>query len=273
MRAGSFFGYLTYTLIIIIITRVSYTYDKGDYTKLKEKLSINWDHLLQGKTAQEAMDIFETKYKEAVCECVPKKTFDTAKGPKPLWLNSHALRKVKKKHSSWTRYLNTKDGNDYLVYICERNAATHAVRRAKRDYEREIAKECRKNSKVVWNYLKRKTKTNMPNLRKPDGTYTTCDKEAADALKEQYSSVFTKESTDNLPDVTAKTLITDKLTKFTIEEAEVLKILKNLKTSKSPGLDQIHPRVPGGSSRHPITSINTDIQEKCRNRSTAKKLA
>ena len=239
-------------------TRVSYTYDKGDYTKLKEKLSISWDELLEGKSVQEAVDLFEEKYHAAVSECIPQKTFDTAKGPKPLWLNSHALKRVKKKHSSWLRYLNTKDGNDYLVYITNRNAATHAVRKAKRDYERAIAKECRKNSKVVWNYLKRKTKTNMPNLRKSDGTYTKNDKEAADALKDQYFSVFTKERTDNLPDITAKTLKTDKITNFNIEEAEVLKLLKNLEVNKSPGLDQIHPRVLKEAAdilAHPLTLI------------------
>ena len=97
------------------------------------------------------MDVFEVKYHDAVDQCIPKKKSDTAKRPKPLWLNSKALKKVKKKHSSWTRYLNTKAGNDYIVYIQNRNAATHAVRKAKKEYERKIAKECRKNSKGVWN--------------------------------------------------------------------------------------------------------------------------
>ena len=239
-------------------TRVSFTYDKGDYAKLTEKLTINWDELLQGKDAQEAMDIFEETYHAAVKQCIPQKTYDSAKGPKPLWLNASTLKKVRKKHSSWIRYLNTKDGRDYLEYISNRNAATHAVRRAKREYEKAIAKECRKNSKVVWNYLKRKTKTNMPNLRRADGSYTTNDKEAADALKEQYFSVFTKETTDNLPDIADKPLKTDKLKTFKIDEAEVQKILKNLQANKSPGLDQIHPRVLKELAEvlaHPLTLI------------------
>ena len=239
-------------------SKTSYIYDKGDYEKLKQTLSLDWDSLLRGKSVQEAMDIFEQKYHSAVKECVPHKKSTTPKGPKPLWLNAHALRKVKKKHSSWTRYLNTKDGGDYQVYIYHRNEATHAVRKAKRDYEKAIAKECRKNSKVVWNYLKRKTRGNMPNLKRADGTFTSTDKEAADALNDQYFSVFTKERTDNIPDITPKPVKTEKLKTITIREADVLKLLKGLQPNKSPGLDQIHPRVLKEISdtvAHPLTLI------------------
>ena len=239
-------------------TKTAYVYDKGDYTKMKERLTINWDELLTGKSAQESVDLFERKYHEAVNECIPQKKVDSAKGPKPLWLNAHALKKVKKKHSSWTRYLNTKDGTDYQEYIRKRNEATHAVRRAKREYEKAIAKECRKNSKAVWNYLKRKNKTSMPNLKKTDGSTTTSDKEAADALNEQYHSVFTREDTDNIPQMTPKELLTEKLKTFTIEENDVLKALKNLQTNKSPGIDQVHPRVLkelADTLAHPLTLI------------------
>ena len=98
----------------------------------------------------------------------------------------------------------------------------------------------------------------MPNLRRADGSYTTNDKEAADALKEQYFSVFTKETTDNLPHIADKPLKTDKLKTFKIDEAEVQKILKNLQANKSPGLDQIHPRVLKELAEvlaHPLTLI------------------
>ena len=180
---------------------------------------------------------------DAVHECIPQKKINSAKGPKPLWLNAYDLKKVKRKHSSWTRYLNTKDGDDYQAYIRKRNEATHAIRRAKRDYEKAIAKECRKNSKAVWKYLKRKNNTNMPNLKKSDGSTTTSDKDAAETLNEQYFSVFTREDTDNIPQMTQKVLLTDKLKTLKIDENEVLKALKNLNTNKSPGIDQIHPRV------------------------------
>ena len=239
-------------------TRMSYTYDKGDYDKMKQMLSIDWDEMLNDKSVQEAMDLFEEQYHAAAKECIPQKASDISKGPKPLWLNSHALRKVKKKHSSWMRYLYTKDGQNFQVYITQRNQATHAVRKAKRDYEKSIAKECRKNPKVVWNYLKRKTKTTMPNLKKSDGSYTSSDKEAADALNQQYFSVFTRETMDNLPEINEKLLKTDKLKNFNIDEAEVTKILKGLQTNKSPGLDQIHPRVLkelADTFAHPLTII------------------
>ena len=65
-------------------TKISYTYDKGDYVKMKDTLTANWDDLLHGKSVQEAMDIFEEKYHAAVEECIPRKKSDSAKPPKPL---------------------------------------------------------------------------------------------------------------------------------------------------------------------------------------------
>ena len=98
----------------------------------------------------------------------------------------------------------------------------------------------------------------MPNLKKTDGTTTTSDKEAADALNEQYHSVFTREDTDNIPQMTPKELLTEKLKTFTIDENDVLKALKNLQTNKSPGIDQVHPRVLkelADTLAHPLTLI------------------
>ncbi|KAI0217452.1 hypothetical protein LSAT2_030747 [Lamellibrachia satsuma] len=37
---------------------------------------------------------------------------------------------MRKKHSSWIRYLNIKDGQDFQVYINHRNTAQHAIIRA-----------------------------------------------------------------------------------------------------------------------------------------------
>ena len=78
-------------------------------------LDINWENEFRDCNAQEAMDQLEKKYNDAIEECVPKTTIhDHSVVVKPSWLTNHALRKVKRKHSAWIRYLNTKAGKDYL---------------------------------------------------------------------------------------------------------------------------------------------------------------
>ena len=155
----------------------------------------------------------------------PTNTFETSRQDKPLWLNFNALKKVKKKYHSWIRYLNTKQGQDYQEYVNNRNIANRAVRKARKDFEKSIAKDCRKNPKCVWRYVRscNKMRTSIPNLKKKDGSLTTSDKEIADVLNEQYVNAFTKEDTTNIPEIPAKLLITEVLNSFQVCEEEVLK--------------------------------------------------
>lgn len=225
--------------------RTSYAYDKGNYDQMRNMLNIDWETRLEGLSTQEAMNTIENLYNEAVEQCVPKNQYSRSQKPKPLWLNKHAIRKCRKKHSSWIRYLNTKSGEDYSNYIKDRNAANKEVRKSRRDFEVNIAKECKSNAKGVWNYIKkqRKSGNTMPDLKRKDGSFTSNDGEAAETLNEQYFDTFTKEDTANIPDIESKPLETDPLRTFNLNRERVMKVIRNLKINKSPGIDRIHPRV------------------------------
>ena len=225
--------------------KISYAYDKGRYNQLREMLNIDWNTELQELSTQEAMNRFETLYKEAVDQCIPKNEFSPKRKNKPIWLNQSALRKCRKKHSAWIRYLNTKNGDNYANYIQERNAANKEVRKSRKEFEKKLAKECKANAKGVWKYIKKQRKSGnaMPDLKKKDGSYTTNDQEAAEALNQQYYDTFTKEDLANLPDIETKPLLTEPLRGFDISRERVLKVIKQLKINKSPGIDGIHPRV------------------------------
>ena len=226
--------------------KVSYCYDKGDYNQMREMLSIDWNSTLEGLDAQESMNKIEALYKEAVERCVPKRQQTTSKNcNKPIWLNKSAIRKCRRKHSAWIRYLNTKSGERYQQYIRERDAANKETRKSRREFESKLAKECKANAKGVWNYVKKQRKSGnaMPDLKKKDGSYTSNDQEAAEALNEQYFDTFTKENITNIPDIDKKPIRSDPLRNFNINRERVLKAIKNLKINKSPGIDGIHPRV------------------------------
>ena len=241
-------------------SKTSYSYDQGNYEQMRQMLNIDWDAALRSLTAQDSMDKLESLYNEAVEQCVPKKKYSTTRKPKPLWLTRSAIRKCRRKHSSWVRYLNTKSGEDYMQYITERNAANKEVRQSRRNFEAKLAKECKSNAKGVWNYVKKQRKCGnaMPDLKREDGTYTSNDEEAADTLSEQYLKTFTKEDTTNIPDIESKPLQTDSLKTYNINRERVLKVIHSLKINKSPGIDGIHPRVIKEIAdiiSHPITMI------------------
>ena len=124
-----------------------YQYDKGDYKKMAEILNIDWTAELRGCSTQEAMNRLDQRYKAAEEECIPKSNINNPNGIiKPPWLNNHALRKIKRKHSAWIRWLNTKYGVDDLRYISRRNEAKLATKQARKEFEEKLAKECRGNS-------------------------------------------------------------------------------------------------------------------------------
>ena len=68
--------------------------------------------------------------------------------------HKHSFRKVKKKFSSWCRYLNTKQSQSYRDYITKRNESTKENKKARKDFEMKVATECRTNPKAVWHYMK-----------------------------------------------------------------------------------------------------------------------
>ena len=217
---------------------------KADYEGMKKALDVNWPDLFEGKSVQEMADMVEQAIADVIDRYVPKVDQDkNVKRAKPLWMNRNTLRTVKKKHHAWIRFLNTKDGGDYQNYVKARNEATHATRKARREFESRLAKEVKGNHKVFWNYVnhRRKSKCGIPDLRNATGDFVSNDKDKANLLNHQYASVFTDEDLSSIPTPTTRPLESDM--KVTVTVQRVHAKLKALKIDKSPGPDNIHPRV------------------------------
>ena len=220
-----------------------YKYPKTDFESFRKHMDRDWGNLLKDKNAEEAYTIYLNQYKEAREKYVPKvtvKTSDTFN--KPIWMKHSTMMLIKRKRRTHIKYLNTKAFLDKLAYHSVRNQVTSAVRNDRIAFERNISKEIKNNNKVFWRYVnsQRKSKTSIPDLKKKDGTTVTTDKEKAEILNEQFTSVFTQEDTENLPNL-EPIHITSVFDDFIIKPEEVEKKLKSLRTDKSCGPDEIHP--------------------------------
>ena len=82
-------------------------------------------------------------------------------------------------------------------------------------------------------------------LKTETGEFIMENKDMADELNRYFGSVFTREDTNNLPDVIVARGpgVTEELKEIHISQKMVLDRLMGLKADKSPGPDGLHPRI------------------------------
>ena len=222
-------------------------FQKGDYTKMKDDLNIDWKKFLS--RYEEDVDgmwkAFYEKFKETERLCIPQKILRRNNNNNLTPLDRKGISKRKKKHRLWKKYQETKEGKDYLEYCKCRNQVRSLTRKAVKEKEKSVAKYVKTNSKIFWKYVNSKTKINatIPELgcEKNPNNKAKDDAEKAEMLGKYFSSVYVKEKGWTWDLNCAKSPIT--VFNFEVTRDDVLKKLQELNANKSPGPDQMHPRV------------------------------
>ncbi len=238
-----------------------YLYDKGEYKKIAAKLdAVDWNNTLQDLDVCSAWSVLTDELDQAIDEHIPKKNFSNipTKHKSAPWMDTDTLKKIKDKQKLFRKWMETKNENDRLSYCKARNQIRKVTRNAIKSFEKGIASQAKSNSKHFWNYVrtKLKTKQGVAELKKNDGTRTTNDTEKAEELSSFFQKVFTKETEDDIPELPE--LDIPELDSLQVEEEDVLKHLKSLKINKSPGPDDLHPRILSELSKslaRPLTII------------------
>ena len=168
-------------------------YSKGNYDKLRSMLDIDWDSILEDKNnVQEAYDLFESILLNGISTCIPAKKVSGAVNCKPLWMKPDALKTSKVKRHLWAKYKQTRHRNDYKTYAKARNKNSHELRKARRNFERKLAKNIRNNVKSFWKYVnsKKKNKSKVNDLKNANGDFVSEDGKKAEVLNLQYGRIF-----------------------------------------------------------------------------------
>ena len=107
-----------------------------------------------------------------------------------------------------------------------------------------MPKAPKSNPKAFYNYAnsKLKTKSGIGNLEADKGKVTS-DKGKAQTLNDFFTSMFTREDTQDIPDLGINGEIKVPLQDLHVTSDDVRKKLEKLAPSKSPGPDQMHPRL------------------------------
>ena len=242
-------------------------YNKGDYKKLNDYLNnIDWKELFIDKDLDECVAILYDQVNAASKESIPTKQCHK-RNSQPPWMNKRARKAIRKKYCAWSRYQQSKTYNQYLNYTKERNRTSKILRTTKKNFEKRLAEDCKRNPKALFKYanFKNKTKKNVIRLKDSNGNILTKDSENAGLLNDFFKSVHTEEldspeltlgqaanilwneepttnifsDNDNLSRKEPSFQLTDiEITKEIIEEE-----LKKINPIKSNTPDCIHPRI------------------------------
>ena len=222
-----------------------YSHQNGDYVKADGFFSeMDWNALLSDKESSQMYTDFSSRCKLVIDECVPK--YKNSNGiRRPRWMTKEVKNQLSAKERAWKRLRARKTGARKDRYKEERNKATELVRKAKRNFEKALIKDLKKNKKKFWSYIRSKTKIKETILRvaNENGTLTGNDTETASQVNKAFVSVFTKED-PNIPIPPIDYNYNGSfLSNLEIAEEMVNKVLSKLKVNKSAGPDGISPRL------------------------------
>ena len=214
---------------------------KADYDKIKDDVNnVCWSAMFQDKDAEECWIILRDQLHKSTEDHVPVQR--PRKPGKPPWMNQQVLRIIRRKKRCWKRYSMHKDNTSHQEYKKAEKFAKNAVRNAKKKFEKSLAKEAKSNPKAFYKYINSK-KSNRESIGplKVNSTLIDTDKDMAETLNNFFQSVFTKENTDELPELSDIKEGIPLLENIVFSEKDIKEKLLKLNPFSAPGPDNINP--------------------------------
>lgn len=244
------FLFKCYSIMEPKIKRVK-CYSRADFAKINSIVSgIPWNDVLDEHTddVNAMWEAFERKLQDIVEKNIPTREIVMGRSGKYKYpIDKETLKKIKEKHALAKRAKGSRNPDAQVKYKKIRNQVRKSTRSQRKKFEKDLAERSKLHPKAVWEYIKSKSKTKVEvgdlytDPGNPNSPKTSVDKRKADILSEYFSDVFTVENEDEILPTIEDRNISNIMDHVEIEEAEIKKILKGLKTDKTPGPDQISP--------------------------------
>ena len=107
----------------------------------------------------ECLEVFYEVVRRETERCIPKKV--RRKSSRPLWMSGNIIRMIRKKRRLWQNYTSSEyyrqDYGSFQAYKEVEKRVRAEVKKAKRKFERKLAKQSKKNSTQFYSYLKKTT--------------------------------------------------------------------------------------------------------------------
>ena len=219
---------------------------KADFPKMKRMISsINWEERMSSMSGQEMWDFLKNTINSVTKECVP---FSVNKNKqRPVWMNEKITHLTNMKRTTWRKYKRSGKNNLQLFsqYKDLQKQCNYAIRRAKRSKELSLAYNCNNNPKAFFSYIKRITKqqSTVGPLKSKNGEIVTDNVGMGNILNKYFSSVFTSENLENMPEAENKAGSNVKFESLYFCRKLIQEKLNGIKNFSAPGPDGIYSNV------------------------------
>ena len=226
-------------------------YDEKNIANIKTKFSnIAWQDVITLDDANDAYDVFVSKFNDEFKFCFPYKRISRNKIKKKKWLTKGLLISIKHKNRLFRRCL-AKPNNTLkqFEYKQHTNKLTNILKVAEKNYYTDLILNEKKSTQALWkiyNNLMGRNKVNTNNAVnkiKLNGKVVSGAHNIANAFNEYFSTVGSKLA-DSYPhnDNYCKYLTSSSSNSIflsPITEQELIQEISKLPLNKSPGIDQI----------------------------------
>ena len=174
---------------------------------------------------------------------IPKKRIRSDRND-PKWMRNEIKREIELKRGLYRRI---KRGETQVVgqYKDLAREVKKDIRTAKRNFEVRVAREAQKDPKGFYQMYKAKTKDRIGPLKGMDGSLIDTGEEICKQLNNYFLTVFSSEETDRelVPEQIFQGQEAEELSDILISREIVSWEIDRLKKTKSPGPDDIFPRI------------------------------
>jgi len=227
------------------IKRKILLWKNADLDKLQSSATTLSKKLTDNYTVNTRVNILWESFKSGVdniSDQIPSK-MTTTRYNQP-WVNRKIKRLATKKQRAYNKARTTKCDADWARFKRLTKAQRIECRNAYNSHIMDIiSPEIHQRPKRFWGFIKSRRCDNngVAPLRGQDGLTYSDPKTKADILNKQFSSVFTQEPQDIMPDLGESPYPT--MPDIIIHTGGVIKLLRNIKPHKAAGPDNISARI------------------------------
>ena len=218
-----------------------YNWKKANTEELNKFVDEKLNTSNQPTDVEDSWNNFKSVLIEARDKFVPYR-LSTSRHNLP-WFNQKLRRLAKKKQRLYNKAKKTRANEDMNAFKKSRGEYAQCLRNAQRQYYNDFLEpKIDENGKYMFNYIKRLKKDSVGiEALNYKGKITTDAKEKAEALADQYESVYAKEDPTDIPNILPSPY--PSMPDIEISEKGVLAQIERLNKNKSVGPDGLSPHL------------------------------